>query len=153
MVQADATSAPMATGGTAPISLVGVVVPAFNEVRSIAPTLQEICAYFRAKPYDFEVVVAADGDDGTRELVKDMSAQEPRLKVTGSPGRHGKGRGVREGIRLVRGDVVGFVDADNKTPITEFDKFEPRFAAGSDVVIGSRGLRESRVERPQKWYR
>jgi glycosyltransferase involved in cell wall biosynthesis len=135
------------------ISLVGVVVPAFNEVRSIAPTLQEICAYFTTKPYGFEVVVAADGDDGTRELVKEMSVGEPRLKVIGSRERRGKGRGVRDGMRLVRGDVIGFVDADNKTPITEFDKFEAQFATGSDVVIGSRGLRESRVERPQAWYR
>ena len=128
-------------------------MPAYNEVNSIAPTLREICAYFEGKPYDFEVVVAADGDDGTRELVKEMAAHEPRLKVIGGPERRGKGRGVREGLRLVQGDVIGFVDADNKTPITEFDKFEERFAAGSDVVIGSRGLRESRVERPQAWYR
>jgi dolichyl-phosphate beta-glucosyltransferase len=136
-----------------PISLVGIVVPAYNEVNSIAPTLGEICAYFAAKPYDFEVVVAADGDDGTRELVKEMAVDEPRLKVIGGRARRGKGRGVREGLRIVRGDVIGFVDADNKTPITEFDKFEEHLSAGSDVVIGSRGLRDSRVERPQAWYR
>ena len=140
-------------GRTLPVSLVGLVVPAYNEVRSIAPTLREICAYFTAKPYDFEVVVAADGDDGTRELVKEMAIDEPRLKVIGGPERRGKGRGVREGLRLVRGDVIGFADADNKTPITEFDKFEQHFSAGADVVIGSRGLRDSRVERPQALYR
>ena len=50
-----------------------MVVPAYNEVKSIAPTLGEICAYFDAKPYGFEVIVAADGDDGTRELVREMA--------------------------------------------------------------------------------
>lgn len=135
------------------ITLVSVVVPAYNEVKSIAPTLGEMCAYFGAKPYDFEVIVAADGDDGTRELVRDLAAREPRLTVIGSPERRGKGRGVREGIRRAKGDIVGFVDADNKTPITEFDRFELEFARGADVVIGSRGLRESRVERPQPFYR
>jgi glycosyltransferase involved in cell wall biosynthesis len=132
---------------------VGVVVPAYNEVRSIGATLREIGGYFDAKRYDFEIVVAADGNDGTRELVADMARSEPRLKVIGSPDRRGKGRGVREGMQLVRGDVIGFVDADNKTPITEFDKFEPFLASGTDVVIGSRGLRESRIERPQPLYR
>jgi dolichyl-phosphate beta-glucosyltransferase len=132
---------------------VGVVVPAYNEVRSIGATLGEIRGYFAAKPYDFEIVVAADGNDGTRELVAELARSEPRLKVIGSPERRGKGRGVREGMQLVRGDVVGFVDADNKTPITEFDKFEPYFASGTDLVIGSRGLRESRIERPQPLYR
>ena len=135
------------------LSSVGVVVPAYNEVRSIGATLGEIRGYFAAKPYDFEIVVAADGNDGTRELVAELARSEPRLKVIGSPERRGKGRGVREGMQLVRGDVIGFVDADNKTPITEFDKFEPYFASGTDLVIGSRGLRESRIERPQPLYR
>jgi dolichyl-phosphate beta-glucosyltransferase len=73
--------------------------------------------------------------------------------VIGSHKRRGKGHGVREGVRLARGDVIGFVDADNKTPISEFDKFEIEFAGGSDLVIGSRGLQQSLVERPQPLYR
>jgi len=141
------------TRGGHAMTFVSVVVPAYNEVRSIAQTVGEICAYFAAKPYDFEVIVAADGDDGTRELVKELGVHEPRLTVIGSHERLGKGHGVREGVRLARGDVIGFVDADNKTPISEFDKFEIELAGGSDLVIGSRGLRESRVERPQPLYR
>jgi dolichyl-phosphate beta-glucosyltransferase len=135
------------------VSCVSIIVPAYNEAKSIAATLDEICAYFRAKPYDFEVIVSADGDDGTRETVRAMAVREPRLSAIGHHERLGKGRGVREGIAMARGDVVGFVDADNKTPITEFDNFERQFAAGYDVVIGSRALGASRVERPAAWYR
>jgi dolichyl-phosphate beta-glucosyltransferase len=135
------------------ISRVSVIVPAFNEVATIEQTLGEIGAYFGTKPYDFEIIVAADGDDGTREHVGRMAALEPRLKVIGQRERRGKGFGIRQGVRLATGDVVGFVDADNKTPIQEFDKFESLLAAGCDVVIGSRALRESRVERPQRLYR
>ncbi len=51
------------------------------------------------------------------------------------------------------GDVIGFIDADNKTPIAEFDKVEPLLSDGCDVVIGSRGLRASRIERAQPLYR
>jgi dolichyl-phosphate beta-glucosyltransferase len=132
---------------------VSVVVPAYNEVKSIAPTLQDICDYFARKAYDFEIIVAADGDDGTRELVRELGKSDRRISVIGSAERRGKGRGVREGMLQAAGDIVGFVDADNKTPINEFDKFEPQFAAGYDVVIGSRAMRESRVERPQPLYR
>ena len=135
------------------ITRVSVIVPAYNEVASIEQTLGEISAYFRAKPYDFEIIVAADGDDGTREHVERMAARDPRLRVIGQRERRGKGFGIREGVRLATGDVVGFVDADNKTPIQEFDKFEGSLASGCDVVIGSRGLRNSRIERPQPWYR
>jgi dolichyl-phosphate beta-glucosyltransferase len=137
---------------TAP-SLVSIVVPAYNEAASISSTLDEICAYFERKPYDFEIIVAADGNDGTRERVEELAVREPRLSAIGHTERLGKGRGVREGFERARGDLIGFVDADNKTPITEFDKFEPHFGAGYDIVIGSRALAESRVERPAPWYR
>ena len=139
--------------GRPPITCLSVVVPAYNEVRSIEATLRDLRAYFDTRPYDFQIIVAADGDDGTRELVREIAAGEPRISVIGSPQRCGKGAGVREGIRLATGDVVGFVDADNKTPIAEFNRFEPYFADGYDVVIGSRALRESQVERPQPLYR
>jgi dolichyl-phosphate beta-glucosyltransferase len=142
-----------ASAASTRISSVSVVVPAYNEVRSIAPTLGDLTVYFATKPYDYEIIVAADGDDGTRELVTKLGVREPRLSVLGSTERRGKGFGVREGIRRARGDVIGFVDADNKTPISEFDKFEVQFASGFDVVIGSRALGDSRVERRQPLYR
>ncbi|MFI5178591.1 MAG: dolichyl-phosphate beta-glucosyltransferase [Vicinamibacterales bacterium] len=134
-------------------SLVTVVVPAFNEARSIVTTLGELRAYFEAKPYDYEIIVAADGTDGTREIVTGLARTATRLRVIGGPERRGKGRGIRQAVGMARGDVIGFVDADNKTPITEFDRFEPYLIDGWDVVLGSRGLRESRVERLQPWFR
>lgn len=135
------------------ITLVSVIVPAYNEVARIAGTLGEMCAYFEAKPYAFEIVVVADGADGTREVVGALAARNPRLRVIGSAERRGKGRGVRDGVALARGDVIGFVDADNKTPITEFEKFEGPLADGADLVIGSRGIDASLIERAQARYR
>jgi dolichyl-phosphate beta-glucosyltransferase len=54
---------------------------------------------------------------------------------------------------MATGEVVGFVDADYKTPIEELDKLLPWLSEGFDIVIGSRGLAASRVERAQRWYR
>jgi len=134
-------------------SLVSVVVPAYNEAARIEGTLGEIQSYFAGKPYDHEIIVAADGTDGTRERIAAMAKGARRVRVIGSPERRGKGRGIREAVALADGDVIGFVDADNKTPITEFDLFEPHLTAGCDVVIGSRGLATSRIERAQPWFR
>src|SRR5262249_23289993 len=119
----------------------------------IAGTLAEMCTYFDRKPYDYEIIVVADGTDGTREKVTELAVAQPRLKALGSPERRGKGRGVRHGVRGAKGAIIGFVDADNKTPIPEFDRFEPHLAAGVEVVIGSRAMRDSRIERAQRWYR
>src|SRR5205823_3343742 len=64
-----------------------------------------------------------------------------------------KGIGIREAVRLAKGNIIGFADADNKTPIEEFEKFLPLLAGDSDVVIGSRAGPQARIERPQPLHR
>ena len=50
------------------------------------------------------------------------------------------------------GDIVLFSDADLSTPIEEIEKLLPWFGQGFDVVIGSRKLADSEVEK-KPWYR
>jgi dolichyl-phosphate beta-glucosyltransferase len=133
--------------------LLSVIVPAFNEVRSISETLQATQAYLNRQSYTYEIIVAADGDDGTREVVAELAARDPRISVIGSPQRSGKGRGIRNGVALARGQIIGFVDADYKTPIEELAKLLPWFDRGYDVVIGSRALADSQIDVPQPLYR
>jgi dolichyl-phosphate beta-glucosyltransferase len=130
-----------------------VIVPAFNEARRIASSLEAIRAHLVRAGWDYEILVAADGNDGTREIVADMARADPRLSVFGSPERRGKGCGIREGVARAKGAVVGFVDADYKTPIEEMEKLLPWLERGADVVIGSRAMADSRVEVPQPFYR
>jgi dolichyl-phosphate beta-glucosyltransferase len=135
------------------MNLVSLVIPAYNEARRIQGTVLEAVAYFRGKQQRCEIIVSADGTDGTREAAQQLTAEHPNIRVIGSPQRRGKGHGIRQAVRIATGDVIGFADADNKTPISEFDQIEPFLRAGTEVVIGSRGLRESRIERPQPLYR
>jgi dolichyl-phosphate beta-glucosyltransferase len=130
-----------------------VVVPAYNEARSIGATLADMRRHLDTRPYAYEIIVSADGGDGTREAVAALAAEDARLSVIGSAGRGGKGRGVRNGMAQARGAVVGFVDADGKTPIDEIERLLPFLEQGYDVVIGSRGLAESRIEVAQRLYR
>lgn len=130
-----------------------LILPAYNEVRSIQRTLKYTQDYLDRQPYGYEIIVAADGNDGTRELVGTLARQDQRLSVLGSAERCGKGRGIRLGVARSRGQVIGFADADYKTPIEELDKLLPHLRGGYDVVIGSRALSESRLEVPQPWYR
>lgn len=132
---------------------VSLILPAYNEVKSIAQTLGQVKAYFEQRQSTYEIIVAVDGNDGTRELVMEMAKKDAGLQVIGSIERRGKGYGVRQGVALAGGEIIGFVDADNKTPIAEYDKFAPLLRAGYDMVIGSRGLPGTVIERPQPWYR
>jgi dolichyl-phosphate beta-glucosyltransferase len=132
---------------------ISLILPAYNERNSIGRTINEVAAYFRARHLSYEIIVAADGNDGTREFVKELSLKEPNLSVLGHQERSGKGRGVREAVQISRGEIVGYADADNKVNIGEFDTIQDFFNQGYEVVIGSRALRESQIERSQPWFR
>jgi dolichyl-phosphate beta-glucosyltransferase len=130
-----------------------LIVPAYNEVRSIRGTLQSMQKYLDSQSYSYEIVVAADGDDGTRELVAKEWAGDPRVSVLGSVERCGKGRGIRQGVARASGKIIGFLDADYKTPIEELGKVLPWFEEGYDVVIGSRGTTDAKIEVPPPLHR
>ncbi len=122
-----------------------LILPAYNEARSISATLDTIQAYLDRQSYLAEVLVCADGTDGTRELVRARAASDRRLSALGAPQRRGKGRGIREGVARARGQVIGFMDADNKTPVEELGKVLP-YLDRHDVVIGSRAVGGSQIE-------
>lgn len=131
---------------------VSLILPAYNEAARIEHTIRRASGYFQLRGLPYEIIVSADGNDGTREIASGLISTIPSLKVIGSTERRGKGIGIREAVRLTTGTIVGFADADDKTPIEEFDKFLPLLERDNDVVIGSRGP-GARIERQQPWYR
>jgi dolichyl-phosphate beta-glucosyltransferase len=131
---------------------ISLIFPAYNEAQRIAQTVTEAKHYFESRGFSYEIIVSADGTDGTREIVSEMAKTDSTLKVIGNIERRGKGYGIRQAVPLTTGTIIGFADADNKTPITEFDKVEPLLHT-YDLVIGSRGLKESRIEHAQPFYR
>jgi glycosyltransferase involved in cell wall biosynthesis len=130
-----------------------LILPAYNEVRSIRRTLALVRNHLERRGCSYEIIVAADGDDGTREAVAELARNDARLSVLGSVERCGKGRGIRQGVAQATGQIIGFADADYKTPIAELDKVLPWLSQGYDIVIGSRCAEESRIEVPQPLHR
>jgi dolichyl-phosphate beta-glucosyltransferase len=129
-----------------------LIVPAFNEVATIQNTLRAISAYLQPRGFTFELIVSADGTDGTREAAAELAGELP-VTVMGEPQRRGKGRGVREGVLAATGDLVGFLDADYKVAIDEIEKVLPWFDQGYDIVIGSRKAAGAAMNAKRPWYR
>lgn len=130
-----------------------LIIPAYNEAGSIRRTLALCQQYLDRQPYSYEVLVGADGDDGCREVVAELATADPRLQVYGSADRGGKGKAIRIGVGRARGQVIGFADADYKTPIEEVDKVLPWLERGYDLVIGSRGTADATIRVKQPWFR
>jgi dolichyl-phosphate beta-glucosyltransferase len=135
-----------------------VVVPAYNEGKRIAQTLEDIDRYLERQGYDYEIIVVDNGSkDNTCDVVKEYQAKGVknvvRLCLSQSVGA--KGSAVRLGIvDYALGEYIMFMDADNATPISEIEKFWPYLENGQyQVVIGSRYVAESDVTKKQPLYR
>ncbi|MCX7717464.1 MAG: glycosyltransferase family 2 protein [Candidatus Sumerlaeaceae bacterium] len=130
-----------------------VIIPAYNEEHRLQQSLPVVFDYLRRQPYDWEVLVVDDGSrDATGEVARRLGAGLPVRVLRNDPNR-GKGFSIRRGMMEARGRHRLFSDADLSTPIEELDKFWPVLAGGCGVAIGSRALKESRLEVRQAPYR
>jgi len=131
-----------------------IVIPAYNEAKRIAASLDKIADYLSAQKYTYEALVVDDGStDGTAEVCRAIASSHPWLEVLRYPANRGKGHAVRAGVLAVGGEHVLICDADLATPIEELDGFWRFFEEGADIVIASRPLRESHLVKRQPLYR
>jgi dolichyl-phosphate beta-glucosyltransferase len=130
-----------------------IIIPAFNEEKRIGSTLEAIHRYFDQKSMSREIIVVDDGSsDDTAGIVKAMKERIHDLRCIRYLPNRGKGYAVKAGVERSRGEYILFTDADNSTPIEEFEKFLP-LLSNTTVVIGSRYMAESAVKIRQPHYR
>jgi dolichyl-phosphate beta-glucosyltransferase len=131
-----------------------VVVPAFNEAARIGPTLDRLVGFAGGLAGGAEILVVDDGStDGTAELARRPEYRDaPGLRWLRLPQNRGKGAALRAGVLASTGDEVLLCDADLSTPIEEYERLRPRLAEAA-VVLGSRGLADSKIGRRQPRYR
>jgi len=131
-----------------------IVIPAYNEGRRLAPTLDKVLGYVRQQGWDAEVIVVNDGSrDDTAEIVRSFAEKDPLLRFVENPGNRGKGYSVRHGMLKARGEVIVFSDADLSSPIEEMPKLLQRLESGADIAIGSRWLRAELQTKRQSLHR
>lgn len=129
-----------------------VVIPAYNEEARLEPGLRQALAYLQRRGESFELLVVDDGSrDGTVRVAAAFAGQG--VRVLRHERNRGKGAAVRTGIVASRGRKILLSDADFSTPIEEIEKLERFLTSVTPLVIGSRGLADSRVEKRQPAYR
>lgn len=129
-----------------------IIIPAYNEEERIISTLERILSYIKSRDFSVEVIVVDDGStDRTVDVVEENF--RTKVKVVENGSNIGKGYSIKNGFNNSVGSIILFSDADLSTPIEEFDKMLKKLDDGYDVVIGSRALRESNIEKAQPWYR
>lgn len=123
-----------------------IIIPAYNEEKTIAELLQRVLDADLGEGIDRELIVVNDcSTDSTERIVQSFIAAHPQAPITYlvHDRNQGKGMAVRTGIQAVTGDYVVMQDADLELDPNDFARMLPHLLSGQyRVVYGSRFLAE-----------
>lgn len=132
---------------------ISVVIPCFNEEKTIYNNIKKIFHYLEAKFEGFEIIAVNDGStDKTMEELKKLQ-NEISLTIIDNYENKGKGKAVKDGMLQSNHEIVMFLDADLAIPIEELEKFVAEINKGCDIVIASRFVPGGKVIQKVLWYR
>jgi glycosyltransferase involved in cell wall biosynthesis len=135
----DGTRLPFTREGEDP--LVSVVIPAYNRAATILACLESVQA--QTYPH-WEAIVVDDGSlDNTPDLVLQKAATDPRIRLVRQERNSGAQAARNVGIRIARGDWIGFLDSDDQyLPESIERRLRAAERAGVSVVHSECLLRE-----------
>ena len=116
-----------------------VVIPAHNEVESIAGTVGGVVDILEREEIDYEILVVDDGSsDGTAESVEHDHGGNERVRSIRSGQSGGFGLAVRAGLEHFTGDAVALVMADGSDDPEDLVRYHRLLEDGYDCAFGSR---------------
>jgi len=155
----DATS-PTTSGETVPAQAarpttqlaVEIVIPVYNEEASLAASVHRLHAYLQdAFPFTFGITVADNASiDGTWKVACELEAELPGVRAV-YLAQKGRGRALHAVWSTSEATVVAYMDVDLSTDLAALlPLVAPLLSGHSDVAIGTRLARSSRVVRGPK---
>jgi SAM-dependent methyltransferase len=119
-----------------------VLIPVYNERHLVAASLARVLGLKSSLISKLELIIVDDhSTDGTWELLKQIAAADPRVRLYRNARNEGKGSAVRAAISHATGDVCIVHDADMEyNPADIPSLLVPFIEEGADAVFGSRYL-------------
>jgi glycosyltransferase involved in cell wall biosynthesis len=128
----------LATPAVAPE--VSVLVPAKDEADNLSEFVRQAREALLPLAYACEVVVIDDGSrDGTADVLRDLTAKHPFVRVVTHRGRRGIADALKSGADAARGRVLVFYPADLQYRPADIPTLvQPIIADEADLVTGTK---------------
>lgn len=118
-----------------------IAIPAYNEEKRLPEKLKPYIFYLEKNFPDYELVLVNDGStDNTLNILKELAAQNRKIKIVNSQKNRGRGFGMKAGVMAASGDYILETDADlpvSPDHVAIFINFLDN-NPDCDFVIGSR---------------
>jgi glycosyltransferase involved in cell wall biosynthesis len=115
---------------------VSVVIPAYNEEKTIEEILIRTSRTMETIGIPYEVIVVNDGSSDKTRLL----AETHKTTVLSNGRNIGKGHALRRGFQNATGNIIITIDADGSHKPEEIPKLLEPLLKGADIVAGSRFL-------------
>jgi dolichol-phosphate mannosyltransferase len=119
--------------------LISIVVPVYNEARTVAEVIERLLVIDLPAPR--EILVVNDGSTDDTRHVLDRLAVRPELRIIHAAKNGGKGSAIRIGFAQASGTIVAIQDADLELDPAQLAVLvQPILEGRTKVVYGSRFL-------------
>ncbi|HZR91048.1 MAG TPA: glycosyltransferase family 2 protein [Gaiellaceae bacterium] len=128
--------------------MISVVVPVYNEERSVALLFEELQAALDPVAATWETVFVDDGStDGSFAALTRLHATHERVRVVRLRRNFGKAAALAAGFRAAAGDVIVTIDADLQDDPAEIPRLLVKLEEGFDLVSGWKTKRRDPLAR------
>jgi glycosyltransferase involved in cell wall biosynthesis len=128
--------------------VLSVVVPVYNEERSVELLYDEIAAALDPLDHGWEAVFVDDGStDGSFAALTRLHSRAPNVRVVRLRRNFGKAAALAAGFAQASGDVIATLDADGQDDPAELPRLLAKLDEGYDLVSGWKVRRRDPLRR------